>query len=75
MAKNVYIKGKEYLNIQTRKKVTFLKWLDDETANCLSAEDGFVPIKKAVLEEEYRSVASLTRESKAQREKRQGQMW
>lgn len=75
MANNVYIKGKEYLNLQTRKKVTFLKWLDQETANCLSKEAGFVQIKKDVLEAEYRSVASLTRESKAQREKRQGQMW
>lgn len=75
MVKNIYIKGKEYLNLQTRKKVTFLKWLDSETANCLSKEGGFIQIKKETLEAEYRSVASLTRESKTQREKRQGQMW
>jgi hypothetical protein len=72
MAKNVYKNGTEFIHKETKKRVRFLKWLDDATANCIDKEMNFMQLTREDLDQNYQSVSAM---NKSINERRRNQMW
>jgi len=73
MGKKSYRNKQELIHIATGEKIVFLKWLDEETANCLDKKNmGFIRLSRAELDKEYTTASAI---EKTARTKRAGQMW
>lgn len=72
MAKNVYKNGTEFMHKETKKRVRFLKWLDENTANCIDKDMNFLQITREDLDNNYISSAALNKQIN---ERRKNQMW
>ena len=69
MTKQIYKKGMKFVHKQTNNKVSFLKWLDENTANCIDPKTGFVKLTREQIENDYVAESKINREY---REKRKG---
>jgi hypothetical protein len=72
MAKNIYRNGMEFINKETKKRLRFLKWLDNDVANCIDKEMNFIKLDRTELENNYQSVSSMNKKID---QRRRGQMW
>jgi len=72
MAKNIYKNGLEYMHKETKRKIRFLKWLDENNANCIDKDMNFIQLTREELDNNYISVAA---HNKQINQRRQGQMW
>ena len=73
MSKNVYKNRQEFFHKESKKKVVFLKWLDQETASCLDKENmAFLQLSREDLDKNYTTKAAVERNT---RERHAGRMW
>ncbi|MFA5879454.1 MAG: hypothetical protein WC860_04685 [Candidatus Margulisiibacteriota bacterium] len=72
MDKRKFKKGQLLFHKDTKEKIMFGSWTNENQACCLDAKKNFIYLEADILETDYISYSSL--EKKA-REQRRGQTW
>jgi hypothetical protein len=67
-----YTKGLELTHIETKKKVLFGAFGDDDIATCITKDTQFVKIPRTELDSDYITHGEMEKRAK---ERRRGQAW